>query len=232
MSNSIIRVHWLNQSRAFRVLWLLDALKLDFEIIPYKRVDGRAPDSLKKIHPLGRSPIVEIEDKSTGKKKMLIESGYIFQYMLQNFDHDNVLNNTDPDMAEKIQFYLHFAEGSIQPPLLMEYIYQLAEKSSSFPISYFVQSVVNKLSEAYSRGEVKNQFDFLESEIVKNKGYLVDGKLSAADILVSFPVEMAFLRGFVTSEIYPNTKKWLDTIKTTDSYAITKEKVKAFGEEM
>lgn len=79
MSLPIIRVHWLNESRAFRVLWLLDHLKLDYEIIPYKRDENfRAPKELKKIHPLGRSPILELEDKETGKKKFLLSLDTFF----------------------------------------------------------------------------------------------------------------------------------------------------------
>lgn len=231
MSFPIIRVHWLNQSRGLRVLWLLDHLKVDYEIIPYKRVGNRAPESLKKIHPLGRSPIVEIEDRETGKKQTLIESGYIFQYILKHFDPENKLGNADADLAEKIQFYLYYVEGSLQPPLMIEYILSLGrENPGPFPISYLVRGVMNKISEAYSKGEMKNQFDFVESEILKNGGYLVGGKLSAADILMSFPLQMAFVRNFATPETYPNMKKWLETITTDEAYAVTKDKIKEFGE--
>ncbi|CCF58162.1 hypothetical protein KAFR_0D05170 [Kazachstania africana CBS 2517] len=231
MSNLLVRVHWLNKSRAFRLLWLLDHLKVEYEIIPYMRVNNRAPESLKKIHPLGRSPILEIEDKVTGKKKILAESGYIFQYVLEHFDTDNILKNEDIDMNEKIQFYLFYTEGSLQSPLMMEYILSLA-KESPFPISYLVTIVANKISEAYSKGEVKNQLDFVEAEIANNRGYLVDGKLSGADIIMSFPCQMAFLRKFAKEEDYPLMKKWLETITATPSYKSSIEKVHALGSSM
>ncbi|KAM3163144.1 Gtt1p [Lachancea thermotolerans] len=231
MSLPIIRVHWLNESRAFRVLWLLDHLKLDYEIIPYKRNDAhRAPEELKKIHPLGRSPLVEIEDKETGKKKILAESGFIFQYVLQHFDNSKLLSNDNSDMAENIQYYLHYVEGSLQPPLMIEFILSMAKSAPiPFPISYLTGKITDKISEKYSKGELKNQLDFVEGEISKNKGFLVDGKLSGADILMSFPLQMAFLRNFAKQEQYPNIKEWLERLTSLESYTTAKEKASSYG---
>ncbi|EJS43250.1 gtt1p [Saccharomyces arboricola H-6] len=231
MSLPIIKVHWLEQSRAFRVLWLLDHLKLEYEIIPYKRdANFRAPPELKKIHPLGRSPLLEIEDRETGKKKILAESGFIFQYILQHFDHSHVLMSEDSDIADQINYYLFYSEGSLQPPLMMEFVLsKVRESGMPFPISYLAGKVASKISQAYSQGEMKNQFDFVEGEISKNNGYLVDGKLSGADILMSFPLQMAFQRNFATPEEYPAISKWLKTITSEGSYDISKEKAQALG---
>ncbi|SCU79028.1 LAFA_0B00276g1_1 [Lachancea sp. 'fantastica'] len=231
MSLPIIRVHWLNESRAFRVLWLLDHLKLDYEIVPYKRTEGfRAPDELKKVHPLGRAPIVTIEDKTTKKTKTLAESGFIFHQILQNFDKSNILNNPNPDAADQIEYYLYYAEGSLQPPLMIEFLLSMVNKAPiPFPLSYLAGKVSNKISEKYSRGEVKNQMDFVEGEISKNNGYLVDGRLSGADILLSFPLQIAFQRGFAQAEHYPNIDKWLKKITAEESYAIAKQRAAEYG---
>ncbi|SCU92911.1 LADA_0G00276g1_1 [Lachancea dasiensis] len=231
MTLPIIRVHWLNESRAFRVLWLLDHLKLDYEIIPYMRNEGfRAPDELKKIHPLGRSPLLELEDKHTGKKKVLAESGYIFNYILKHFDSTNLLGNSDPDMAEQIEYYLYYSEGSLQPPLMIEFLLSMVKKAPiPFPISYLAGKITDKISDKYSKGEVKNQLEFIDAELVKNRGYLVDGKLSGADIMLSFPLQMAFSRGFATKEAYPNIHRWLEDITSTESYSSTKKKANSYG---
>ncbi|KOG98925.1 bifunctional glutathione transferase/peroxidase DI49_2817 [Saccharomyces eubayanus] len=231
MSLPIIRVHWLDQSRAFRLLWLLDHLKLEYEIVPYKRdANFRAPPELKKIHPLGRSPLLEVEDRETGKKKVLAESGFIFQYVLQHFDHSHVLMSGDSDIADQVNYYLFYGEGSLQPPLMIEFVLSKVKDSGMpFPISYLAGKVADKISQAYSGGELKNQLDFLEGEIKKNNGYLVDGKLSGADILISFPLQMAFERKFAKAEDYPVIAKWLETITSEDSYAVSKEKARALG---
>ncbi|GAV52722.1 hypothetical protein ZYGR_0AG07130 [Zygosaccharomyces rouxii] len=233
MSLPIIRVHFLNKSRAFRVLWLLDQLKLDYEIIPYRRDAGfRAPDELKKVHPLGRSPLLELEDRQTGKKKILAESGYIFQYVLDHFDKTKSLDNEDNDKSEEIQYYLYYVEGSLQPPLLIELLLSMVQNASiPFPFSYISRKIAEKIGEKYSRGEVKNQLDFIESQITKNDGYLVGGKLSPADILMSFPLDTAFKRQFADPKQYPAIDKWLENLKTLESYKSSKNKAEANGEE-
>ncbi|CDO91673.1 unnamed protein product [Kluyveromyces dobzhanskii CBS 2104] len=231
MSTAAVKVHWLNQSRAFRVLWLLDHLKLQYEIIPYKRNEEfRAPDELKKVHPLGRAPILEIDYKDTDQKDILAESGYIFQYVLENFDKNGLLNNPDRQKAEKIKYYLHYAEGSLQPPLFIEFLLATAKKAPvPFPISYVTKKFADKISEKYSQGELKNQLQFLEGEIKQNSGYLVGGRFSAADIILSFPLEMAFERKFAQPEQYPAITKWLKTIQSEESYLVSKRKAKDNG---
>ncbi|QLL35123.1 hypothetical protein HG536_0H05000 [Torulaspora globosa] len=217
MALPLIRVHWLNDSRAFRVLFLLEQLKLDYEIVSYRRdEDFRAPAELKKVHPLGRAPLIELEDRSTGKKKVLAESGYIFQYILSHFDTDGVLKNNDPDMAEKIQYYLYYAEGSLQPPLTMERLLLMAKKAPvPFPISYLVGMVIGQISSKYSAGRLKNQIDYVEAEIAKNQGFLVGGKLSGADILISYPLMSVFDVGIAHKKDYPNISKLLDTLSNS-----------------
>lgn len=231
MSLPIIRVHWLSESRAFRVLQLLEQLKLDYEIVPYMRnKDFRAPEDGKKIHPLGRFPMVELEDRTTGKKKVLAESGYIFHYILQHFDTHGLLKNSDPDHAEQIEYFLYYSEGSLQLPLMFEFVLSMAKKAPiPFPLSYLSGKVADKISEKYSKGELKNQLDFVEGEIAKNNGYLVGGKLSGADILMLFPLQSALKRNFAKAEDYPHISKLVDTLTKLDSYAAAMKKAKANG---
>lgn len=231
MSTPIIRVHWLDESRAFRVLQLLEQLDLDYEIVPYKRKENfRAPEEIKKVHPLGRFPVVELEDRTTGEKKILAESGYIFHYILEHFDTKGQLKNDNPKYAEQIEYFLYYAEGSLQLPLMVEFILSMTKKAPlPFPISYFAGKVADKISDKYSKGELKNQFQFVEGEIAKNQGYLVGGKLSGADILLLFPLQMALLRGFVTREEFPHIAKFVDTLNALDSYSAAKKKANANG---
>lgn len=140
------------------------------------------------------------------------------------------MNNNDPEQAEQIQYYLYYVEGSLQPPLLFEFILSKAKQVPMiFPISYIAGKVTDKISEKYSGPELKSNLDFIEGEIKKNDGYLVGGKLSAADILMSFPMEMGFARNFATKEEYPHIQQWLKTLTSLDSYASAKEKAKANG---
>ncbi len=56
----MIVLHALNYSRATRVIWLLEDLGQPYERIDYERTGSfRAPDALSRVHPLGKSPVIE-----------------------------------------------------------------------------------------------------------------------------------------------------------------------------
>ncbi len=238
-----IKLHFLEKSRAQRVVWLLEALRIKYEIVPYKRdANFRAPESLRKIHPLGRSPLLEIESlggtststvssKPAKHSKVIAESGHIFQYILENYDNGDVLSN--PEDKEQINYYLHYAEGSLQPPLLIEFVLSKVRQTyAPFPLSSFKNYLANKISEKYSGGETESQLSFLDGEVQKNGGYFVNGKLSAADLILSFPLDMAFQRDFATRDKYPNLAKWLDNIKTDEGYQKAQSIEKEYDEKL
>lgn len=231
MSDTKIKIYWLNESRAFRVIQLFEHLNLEYEIIPYFRTkEGRAPEELKKVHPLGRTPIVVLEDVKTGQTTMLTESGYVFQYIIEHFDKNGVLTNEDLIKAERIKYYLHYVEGSLQPPLMIEFLMQKIKAAPiPFPISYVMGKVATKISDLYSKGELKNQLDYIESEIAQNDGYLVGGKLSGADILICSPLEMTMQGKYVNEEEYPNIKRFLESMTSESSYLAAKKKASELG---
>ena len=75
----MITVHHLNESRSQRILWLLEELRLPYEIKFYKRdaETNLAPPELKAIHPLGKSPVI------TDDSRTIAESGAIVDYILR-----------------------------------------------------------------------------------------------------------------------------------------------------
>ncbi|GMM35192.1 bifunctional glutathione transferase/peroxidase [Saccharomycopsis crataegensis] len=220
-----IKLHWLEKSRALRVIWLLEELGVKYEVIPYKRNENfRAPESLKKIHPLGKSPIVEFQQDENAKPIMLAESGHIFQWLLNKFDDGKLY---DVKNREQIDYYLHYAEGTLQPPLLFEFIFHKAREAyAPWPISSLKNMIINKMSSGYSAGEVKTNLEFLEEELKKNNGYFVDGKLTGADIILSFPLTNEF--GFEMKD-YPNVSEWLSNIQKSKGYEAAKEIAKSYG---
>jgi glutathione S-transferase len=171
----LIKVHHLNNSRSQRVLWLLEEIGLGYEVIPYQR-DARtmlAPTSLRRIHPLGKSPI--IEDGSL----RLAETGAIVDYLVGRYGEALA----PPEGGEaywRYRYWLHYAEGSAMPPLLMKLI-------------------VNKLgplgwpARRYVDGQIALHLDYLEKELADRPWFVAD-KFSAADIMMSFPLEAASSR--------------------------------------
>ena len=111
----MIRVHHLNNSRSQRVLWLLEELALPYEIVQYQR-DAKtmlAPESLKRIHPLGKSPV--IEDGS----RVLAETGAIVDYVIARYG-PHLAPDPASDLHWRYVYWLHYAEGSAMPPLLLK----------------------------------------------------------------------------------------------------------------
>ena len=106
---SMITLHHLENSRSQRILWLLEELGVEYEIKRYERdpKTNLAPDSLKAIHPLGKSPLI------TDGGKTIAESAVIISYLIRTYGKDSGLI---PDAGSKAEdqadYRLHFAEGS------------------------------------------------------------------------------------------------------------------------
>lgn len=121
----------MEQSRAQRIVWLLEECKIDYEIKTYKRFEKRADPELKKIHPLGKSPVISIEAPGA-QQIVLAESGLITEYLSEHFaphlipkryaeGKDGVGQETESWL--RYRYYMHYAEGSLMPPLVMKLIF-------------------------------------------------------------------------------------------------------------
>ncbi len=209
----MIRVHHLNNSRSQRILWLLEELALDYEVIRYERdaVTMLAPASLTKLHPLGKSPLVEVD------KQVLAESGAIVEYLVDHFDTERTLSPAFDDIARtRFNYWLHYAEGSAMPPLLMSLIFG---KLKTAPMPFFIKPVArgiaDKVMGSFVGPQLSLHFDYLEAEL-STQPWFGGAKFSAADIQMSFPVEAAGKRlGFAKR---PKLSRFLDTIHARPAY--------------
>jgi glutathione S-transferase len=187
---AMITVHHLNNSRSQRVLWLLEELGLPYEIVKYQRDPKTmlAPDSLRKIHPLGKSPVIT-EDGAT-----VAESGAIIEYLLER--HGSGRLAPAPGTPERLRFnyWLHFAEGSAMPPLLLKLIFDRIE---SGPMPFFAKpiakGIARKVKGLTVEPNLERQLDFMEGELGKSD-WFAGNDFSAADIQMSFPVEASAQR--------------------------------------
>jgi glutathione S-transferase len=187
----MITVHHLNNSRSQRVLWLLEELGVPYEIRKYER-DPRtmlAPPSLRDIHPLGKSPVISDGDITVA------ESGAILEYLVERYDDDGRLAPAvgTPERL-RWRYWMHFAEGSAMPPLLIKLI---CEKVARSPMPFFARPIARAISSKVQamvvEPNLKRQLEFMESELAQNK-WFAGGEFSAADIQMSFPLEAAAQR--------------------------------------
>ena len=187
----MIVVHHLNNSRSQRVLWLLEELGLPYEIKRYQR-DAQtmlAPPELRQVHPLGKSPVV------TDGELALAESGAIVEYLLERYGNGRLLPPAGTPERLRYRYWLHFAEGSAMPPLVMKLVFDRLEKS---PMPFFVRPIARALAGRVKTGfiepNLERQLDFMEAELGRST-WFAGGELTGADIQMSFPLEAATRRG-------------------------------------
>ncbi len=214
----MIIVHHLNNSRSQRVLWLLEELGLDYEVRSYMRegLGGSAPQSLRQIHPLGKAPIIEDGDL------VLAESGAIIEYLLQRHGQDTSRTPLvpPPDAPDHIRYlyWLHYAEGSGMPNLLLKVVFDQIETG---PVPFFVRPVVRGLARAIKSALVMPQLtlhlDHMEAELARSL-WFAGPSFTAADIQMSFLVEgMAAKAGLDATR--PHLMAYLDCIHARPAWA-------------
>jgi glutathione S-transferase len=186
----MITVHHLNNSRSQRVLWLLEELGLPYEIKKYER-DAKtmlAPPALMKVHPLGKSPVI------TDDGVTVAESGAIVEYLVERHGNGRLAPPIGTPQRLQWRYWLHFAEGSAMPPLLLKLIF---DKVAESPMPFFVKPIARGISAKVQAMMVtpnlKRQLDFMEGELGKSEWFAGD-EFSAADIQMSFPLEAAAQR--------------------------------------
>ena len=215
----MIVVHHLNNSRSQRILWLLEELGLPYEVKRYQR-DAKtmlAPPGLRAVHPLGKSPVITDGDMT------LAESGAIVEYLASRHGGGDLIPKTDTPEHLRYVYWMHFAEGSMMPPLLLKLIFDRIE---SGPMPFFARPVARKIS-----GTAKNLMvlpnlnrllDFTEGELGKHE-WFAGNAFSAADIQMSFPLEAAASRGGL-DERRPKLWAFLQKIHARPAYQRALEK--------
>lgn len=185
----MITVHHLNNSRSQRILWLLEELGVDYQIKRYERDTKTmlAPPELRAVHPLGKSPVV------TDGELTLAESGAIIDYLANRYG-PHLLPAADSPERLRCTYWLHYAEGSAMPPLLLKLVF---DKMESSPMPFFVKpiarGIARKVKSAFVAPQLKLHLDYLESELGKSTWFAGE-QFSAADIQLSFPLEAAAAR--------------------------------------
>ena len=209
----MITVHHLNNSRSQRILWMLEELNQEYEIIGYERdlKTLQGPESLSNIHPLGKSPV--ITDDSSGKQILIAESGAIVEYLLQNYGKNSslVIPETGSQQERDYLYWLHFSEGSLMPPLLLRLIFERVKKARvPFFVKPITKAVADKVLIEYVNPNINRLLDFIEASL-KGKNWFLGDQLSGADIQMSFPLETSLARGLV-NEHYTCIQSYVERI--------------------
>lgn len=194
-----ITVHHLENSRSQRILWLLEELDLPYAIKRYERNKATmlAPPALKAVHPLGKSPVIEDDGL------VIAETGAIVEYLVAKAD-GRFGPGAHRDSMLRYRFFLHYAEGSAMPPLLLKLVL------SRVPL--FGKSAMKRIQPM-----IDTHLDYIESELAQRPWFAGD-EISAADIMMSFPLEAAKSRAGLDNGKRPATLAWLAKVHARPAY--------------
>ena len=208
----MITVHHLNNSRSQRILWLLEELQLDYDVKYYQRDPETmlAPASLRQVHPLGKSPVI------TDDELTLAESGAIIEYLVERYGEGRLAPPLDVPERLRYRYWLHYAEGSLMPPLLMKLIFDQMEKRSPLLLRSIVAAISHPVKSSFIEPQITTHLDYLESELA-HYPWFVGNEFTAADIQMSFPIEAAAERAGLDAS-RPKLMDWLDRIHARPAY--------------
>lgn len=209
----MIVVHHLNNSRSQRILWLLEELGQPYEIRRYQRDPETmlAPPELRAVHPLGKSPVITDGDLT------LAESGAIVEYLADRYGAGRLIPAHGTPERLRCNYWLHYAEGSAMPPLLLKLVFQRVARA---PVPFFIKPVAKgiaaKVQKTFVNPQIALHLDYLEGELGKHAWFGGDA-FSAADIQMSFPLEGAAARAGLDAS-RPNLWRFLERIHARDAY--------------
>ncbi len=209
----MIKVHHLNNSRSQRILWMLEELHVPYEVVRYERDPKTmlAPASLKAVHPLGKSPVIEDDGR------IVAESGAIIEYLGSVYGVNGMWPPVDTPEHRQIVYWLHYAEGSLMPPLLLSLVF---DKIVNRPMPFFVKPIAQKIASETTRQfigpQIHTHLSWVDSQL-DGRQWLVGRSLSAADIQMSFPLEAAVARGLVTDD-HPHIAAYVSRLQSRAAY--------------
>ncbi|NOK16338.1 glutathione S-transferase family protein [Corallococcus carmarthensis] len=208
----MLKVHHLERSRSHRVLWLLEELGLPYEVVHYSRDPKTllAPPELAQVHPLGKSPVLTDGDAT------IAESAAILEYLVERHGGGRFTPPPGTPEALRYRYFLHYAEGSLMPPLLVALIAQRIRKA---PVPFFLKPVTGRiggtLEQQLVRPNLTRHVGFLEAELARSPWFAGEA-FSVADIQMSYPVEALLSRGDTTRMV--RLKDFLARIRERPAY--------------
>jgi glutathione S-transferase len=219
----MIVVHHLNNSRSQRVLWLLEELGLPYEIRRYERNPATllAPPELRAVHPLGKSPVISDADR------VLAESGAILEYLVEEHGQGRLLPGPGTPERLRYRYWMHYAEGSAMPPLLLKLVFdRIGKAKMPFFIKPVARGIAARARDSFIQPQIEQHLSFMEGELARSTWFAGD-EFTAADVQMSFPLEAAAARGGLDAR-RPKLMEFLSRIHARPAYQRALERGGAF----
>ncbi|AEE21303.1 MULTISPECIES: glutathione S-transferase family protein [Paraglaciecola] len=208
----MITLHHLNNSRSQRILWMLEELGVEYDIERYQRDSqtNLAPESLKKVHQLGKSPVI------TDGEVTVAESGAIIDYLARKYSDKALIPEAGTEAYRQYTYWLHFAEGTMMPPMVAKLVFDKVRQNAK---PFFVKMVANKIADKVMDGyyglNLVANLKYVEQYLAENEWFAGD-TLTGADIQMSFPLEAMASRNVPGQ--YPNIAAYVKRIHERPAY--------------
>ena len=214
----MLTLHHLHHSRSQRVLWLLEELGVPFDVKAYERHPDTmlAPPELLKVHALGKSPVI------TDGEVTVAETGAIVEYLVDRHGQGRLRPAAGTPEFLRYRYWLHFAEGSAQPQLLLKFhANRMLGAAATEAEQAVAREVLAKLI-AGTDANLRNNLDFMEAELARSAWFAGD-EFSAADVIMSFPVEVSAERAGLDAS-RPRLWNYLERIHARPAYRRARER--------
>lgn len=214
----MITLHHLEYSQSFRILWLLEELGVDYQLKLYDRDPKThlAPPEYKAISPLGSAPVIEHDGL------VLAESSAIIDYILDLHPSAALRPEAGAPNRARYLFWMHAAQGSMMPIMLMDSIFRIMLERLPFFLKPVIAPVLKAATNGFAKPRMQALLAVAEQDLA-NADWFGGTQLTAADINLSYPVESANMRGYLTDS-HPNCKAWLERVYAHPSFRAAKAK--------
>ena len=214
----MLTVHHLENSRSIRILWMLEELGVPYEVKLYARDSqtNLAPASYRDLHPLGKAPVI------TEGELVLAETGAIIEYLLDSNPDCGLRPPIGSPERQRYHYWLHAAEGSLMPLLVLTLFFGRMETQPPFPIRSIVKLVTGQVRKLYLTPTLTSLLDYIDQEL-STSTWFAGEQLTAADIMMGFPLEAAAARGAVGAS-HPHALAWIERMRARPAYKAAIEK--------
>lgn len=198
-THAVITLHHLEKSRSHRVMWMLEELEVEYEIVRYAR-DRKtllAPDKLREVHPLGKSPVIVDDGQAYA------ESGAILEHLVEHHGNGRFVPTAGGDAHRRYRYFMHYAEGTLMPQLLLKFV---CSRVKSAPLPFFIKPIARRIADGvgaqFTDPNLRRHLEFLDGELATREWFTGD-VFTAADVQMSYPVMGLLHRA---AELGPTTR--------------------------
>lgn len=218
----MICVHYLENSQAIRIVWLLEELGLDYEvkIYPREKTTKLAPESFKKLHPFGTSPVVEMNGK------MLAETNAIVDAILDQHESKTLRPLKNSEHYGKFNFWFHASQASLMPMLFTSFLFHKVASSVPFFLKPVLEGVSKKVHTIILSPRTDRILFMLNQDLAKGP-WICGEELSAADIVLGYTLKVAESRVGLAN--FANCRRFINTMEERPAYKRAIERVGGFS---